>query len=231
MRGRLFLVPVTLGSEKFFEIIPQGVLDKIRDLRFFVVEEVRTARRFLRLIDKTFPIDETTFFVLNEHTPLNDIESYLVPAMSGNDIGVMSEAGLPCIADPGATIVKLAHIKGIEVRPLTGPSSIIMALIASGLNGQNFTFNGYLPKEKTGRAKKIIELEKLSGKGVSQIFIETPYRNQQLLETLLETCHKETYLCIAVDITLDSENIATKKISEWRNNVPNIKDRYAVFVL
>jgi 16S rRNA (cytidine1402-2'-O)-methyltransferase len=231
MQGRLILVPVTLGNEKYVEVIPQGVLEKIKNLRFFVVEEIRTARRFLRLIDKTFPIDDTTFFVLNEHTSYNDIESYLIPAINGNDIGVMSEAGLPCIADPGATIVKLAHIKGIEVQPLTGPSSIIMALIASGLNGQNFTFNGYLPKEKSDRAKKIIELEKLSKKGFSQIFMETPYRNQQLLETLLETCHSNTYLCIAIDITLDSEKIATKKISEWKNNTPSIKDHYAVFVI
>jgi 16S rRNA (cytidine1402-2'-O)-methyltransferase len=165
MRGRLFLVPITLGSEKFSEVIPLGVLDKIRDLRFFIVEEIRTARRFLRLIDKTFPIDETTFFVLNEHTPLNDIESYLIPAMSGNDIGVMSEAGLPCIADPGATIVKLAHIKGIEVRPLTGPSSIIMALMASGLNGQNFTFKRIPAQRKNRPCKKNNRIGKTFGKG------------------------------------------------------------------
>ncbi len=231
MNGKLFLIPVTLGNEKYIDVIPQGVLEKIRDLRFFVVEEIRTARRFLKLIDKSFPIDDTTFFILNEHTSVNNIEPYLDPAIKGNDIGVMSEAGLPCIADPGASIVSLAHIKGIEVHPLTGPSSIIMALIASGFNGQNFTFNGYLPKESSDRIKKIKELERLSNRGVSQIFMETPYRNQRLFEALLDTCHKETRLCVAIDITLAGEKIATKKISEWKKNTPNLKDHYAVFVL
>ena len=231
MKGKLYLVPTTLGDEKYFEVIPQGVLEKIRNLRFFVVEDIRTARRFLRLIDKSFPIDDTTFFILNEHTPNNNIESYLDPVISGSDIGVMSEAGLPCIADPGALIVRLAHVKGIEVHPLTGPSSIIMALISSGLNGQNFTFNGYLPKEQSDRIKKIKELEKLSKKGVSQIFMETPYRNQQLFKSLVETCQPETYLCVAIDITLESEKIITKKISHWKKDSPKLKDHYAVFIL
>jgi 16S rRNA (cytidine1402-2'-O)-methyltransferase len=231
VRGRIYLIPITLGGDDFLKVIPEKVIIITRQLRFFIVEDIRSARRFLRLIDKTFPIDDTVFFELNEHTGESDITDYLEPAMKGSDIGLMSEAGLPGIADPGARIVALAHQKHIIVTPLSGPSSIILALISSGLNGQNFTFNGYLPVKPAERAARLRELEKKSGEGCAQIFMETPYRNQKLLETIISTCHNETKLCIAADITLPTESIRTMKISEWKKDLPSINDRLVVFVM
>lgn len=230
-KGTLYLVPVTLGSENSNHVIPEWVIRKTLELRIFIVEEIRTARRYLRMIDKNFPIDESTFYVVNEHTPPEGISSFLGPIFEGKDIGLMSEAGLPCIADPGAIVVKYAHTKGIKVVPLSGPSSIILALISSGFNGQNFTFNGYLPIKPSEREQKIKELEHLSHKGTTQIFMETPYRNQQLLDTLLKVCQNETLLCLAVDITLENESITTKTVAQWKKNKPLIKDRYSVFVI
>jgi len=230
-KGTLYLVPVTLGSEGFRHVIPEEVINKTIKLRIFIVEEIRTARRYLRLIDKNFPIDGCQFLVVNEHTPPDGIASLLGPLFEGKDIGLMSEAGLPCIADPGALVVKYAHTKGVTVVPLSGPSSIILALISSGFNGQNFTFNGYLPIKPAEREQKVKELEQLSRKGVSQIFMETPYRNQQMLDTVLRVCRDETLLCVAMDITLPSESISTKTVAQWKKNIPQIKDRYAVFVV
>ena len=229
--GRIFLIPVTLGGDDFLKIIPEKVLTLTRELRYFIVEDVRSARRFLRLIDKEFPINETIFFVLNEHTPESEIEDYLDPAIKGYDIGVMSEAGLPCIADPGAKIVALAHLKNITVIPLSGPSSIILALISSGFNGQNFSFNGYLPVKPAERIAKLRELEKRSKEGFTQIFMETPYRNQKMFESIITTCNQEMRLCIAVDITLPTESIRTKKISDWKRNIPSLTDKMVIFIL
>jgi 16S rRNA (cytidine1402-2'-O)-methyltransferase len=231
MAGRIYLIPVTLGGDDFSSVIPAKVTDITKQLRFFIVEELRSARRYLRKIDKEFPIDESNFSVLNEHTAYEEIEQFLIPLYKGFDIGLMSEAGLPCIADPGARIVSLAHIKRIDVIPLSGPSSIIMALIASGFNGQNFTFNGYLPVKPAERALKIKELEKRSHEGFTQIFMETPYRSQNMFETLVSICNNETRLCIAADITLSPESIRTMKISEWKSNVPSLKQRLVIFVL
>jgi 16S rRNA (cytidine1402-2'-O)-methyltransferase len=229
--GRIYLIPVTLGGDDFLKVIPEKVISLTRQLRFFIVEDLRSARRFLRLIDKGFPINETTFFELNEHTGETDIEHYLDPVHNGSDIGVMSEAGLPGIADPGARIIALAHKKDLIVTPLSGPSSILLALIASGLNGQNFTFNGYLPVKPAERSARLRELEKNAGRGYAQIFMETPYRNQAMLESITSTCQNNTKLCIAIDITLPSERIRTKKISEWKINIPDLKDKLVVFVL
>ena len=231
VNGRIYLIPVTLGGDDFLKVIPEKVISLTRQLRFFIVEDVRSARRFLRLIDKQFPIDDTTFFELNEHTDESDIEHYLEPSFAGLDIGVLSEAGLPGIADPGAKIIALAHRKKIIVTPLSGPSSIILALISSGLNGQNFTFNGYLPVKPSDRSARLRELEKRSGEGVAQIFMETPYRNQKMLESILSTCHSDTKLCIAIDITLESEYIRTKRISVWKKDVPVLNDKLVVFVM
>ncbi|MBK7132716.1 MAG: SAM-dependent methyltransferase [Bacteroidales bacterium] len=231
MKGRIYLIPVTLGGEDFLKVIPEKVLSITRGLRFFIVEDIRSARRFLRLIDKTFPIDDTVFFELNEHTGESDISEYLDPVIKGSDIGLMSEAGLPGIADPGAKIVALAHKNKLVVTPLSGPSSIILALISSGLNGQNFTFNGYLPVKPAERTNKLKELERKAGEGCAQIFMETPYRNQKLLETIVTTCQHDTRLCIAVDITLPTETIRTMKISEWKRDLPTINDRLVVFVM
>lgn len=231
MAGTIYLIPVTLGGNNFREIIPDGVLEITRSLRFFAVEEVRTSRRFLRLIDKSFPIDESQFFVLNEHTVDADVLSILKLAENGSDIGLMSEAGLPGIADPGSKLVAAAHLKNIKVTPLSGPSSIIMALISSGLNGQNFTFHGYLPVKTEERAAKLRELEKRSQNGEAQIFMETPYRNQKMAETVLSVCHPDTMLCIATDITLPGEEIITRKISQWKKNIPSLNGRLAVFII
>jgi 16S rRNA (cytidine1402-2'-O)-methyltransferase len=231
MAGRLFLIPVTLGGKEYSYVIPDQVLKITRNLRFFIVEELRSARRYLRLIDRQFPLDESHFSILNEHTPDTDIELLLEPLQSGSDIGLLSEAGLPCLADPGAKIVSLAHKRKYTVIPLTGPSSIIMALISSGFNGQSFTFNGYLPVKPDKKILKIRELEKRAREGYSQIFMETPYRNHKMLETLIGICNNETKLCIATDITLPSEWIKTMKISEWKKNIPDLKNRLVVYVI
>ena len=231
MTGRIYLIPVTLGGEDFQKVIPEKVLNITRSLRCFIVEDIRSARRFLRLIDKEFPVNDTVFFELNEHTSENEIDHYLEPVMKGYDIGIMSEAGLPGIADPGALIVALAHKKKITVTPLSGPSSIILALIASGLNGQNFTFNGYLPVKPEERTAKLKELEKKANNGFAQIFMETPYRNQKMMESIIGACKSGTRLCIAADITLASESIKTMKISDWKQNIPQLTDKLVIFVL
>lgn len=231
MAGRIYLIPVTLGGDDFTYVIPEKVLEITRGLRYFVVENTRSARRFLRLIEKKFPIDDSVFFELNEHTGEKDISHFLEPVNNGFDIGLMSEAGLPGIADPGARLIALAHTKQIRVTPLSGPSSIILALISSGLNGQNFSFNGYLPVKPEERASRLKELEKKSHEGYAQIFMETPYRSQKMLDTILSACHKETLLCIATDITLPTESIRTMNISAWRSDPPDLKDKLVVFVL
>ena len=231
MKGKIYLIPVTLGGENFEEVIPAKVLAMTRKLRYFIVEDLRSARRFLRSIDKEFPIDNTEFFILNEHTKDSEIESYLEPALHGNDMGIMSEAGLPCIADPGAKAVALAHRKNLRIIPLPGPSSIILALISSGFNGQNFTFNGYLPVKQEERKARLRELERKAKDGFTQIFMETPYRNQNMFETIIDTCSPGIKLCIAADITLPSESILTKDVSDWKRNKPELKDRMVIFIL
>ena len=231
MSGRIYLIPVTLGGDDFLRVIPGKVISLTMELRHFIVEDIRSARRYLRMIDREFPIDETHFYELNEHTTESEITNYLDPAIKGYDMGIMSEAGLPGVADPGAMAIALAHRKGLTVSPLSGPSSIIMALISSGLNGQNFTFNGYLPVKPAERTAKLRELEKVAGTGVAQIFMETPYRNQKMLETILSTCRSDTLLCIAADISLPTESVKTKRIALWKNDPPELKDRLVVFVM
>jgi 16S rRNA (cytidine1402-2'-O)-methyltransferase len=231
VNGRIYLIPVTLGGDDFLRVIPEKVIGLTRQLRYFIVEDIRSARRFLRLIDKEFPINDSVFFELNEHTDESDISNYLEPILNGSDIGVLSEAGLPGIADPGAGIIAMAHRKRITVTPLSGPSSILLALISSGLNGQNFSFNGYLPVKPAERSAKLRELEKKAGEGYAQIFMETPYRNQKMLESIVTTCHSNTLLCIAADITLPSESIRTMRISEWKRDLPILNDKLVVFVM
>jgi 16S rRNA (cytidine1402-2'-O)-methyltransferase len=231
VNGKIYLIPVTLGGDDYNDVIPPKAITITRAIRYFVVEEIRSARRYLRLIDKGFPIDEAHFEVLNEHTGETDISHYLKPCFVGFDIGLMSEAGMPGIADPGARLVRIAHRRGIIVIPLSGPSSIIMALVSSGLNGQNFTFNGYLPVKQPEREAKLRDLERKAHEGYSQIFIETPYRNQKMLESILGICNKESMLCIAADISLPSESIQTLSISDWRKNTPDLKNRLVVFII
>jgi 16S rRNA (cytidine1402-2'-O)-methyltransferase len=231
MAGNIYLIPVTLGGDDFLKVIPEKVISLTKLLRIFIVEDIRSARRFLRLIDKGFPIDDTLFLELNEHTGESEISDYLKPLINGSDIGIMSEAGLPGIADPGSKIIALAHKKNIKVIPLSGPSSIILALISSGFNGQNFTFNGYLPVKHSEKISRIKELEKMAHKGYAQIFMETPYRNQRMFESVIAACSNETMLCIAADITLSSEFIRSMKISDWKKNIPSLDDKLVVFVL
>jgi 16S rRNA (cytidine1402-2'-O)-methyltransferase len=231
--GTLYLIPVTLGDNNVAHVLPSHVIEKARQLEFFVVENEKTARQFLGVIKTIRSIRELTLTSLNEHTPENQLPSLLVPLLEGKDMGLMSEAGCPGIADPGAALVKLAHKKGIKVVPLVGPSSILLALIASGMNGQGFTFLGYLPTEKTERIQCLKEIEKKSRQGQqTQIFIETPYRNQHLLADILSNCQPETQLCIACDITLDEEFILTRRIAEWKkSDLPDLNKRPTVFLL
>lgn len=170
--------------------------------------------------------------VLNEHTPFNELEGLLAPLLAGNDVGLLSEAGCPAVADPGAGLVRLAHQRNLRVVPLVGPSSILLALMASGLNGQRFVFRGYLPAERSKRVSKIVELERDSiARDQTQIFIETPYRNQKLLESLVFTCHDDTVLCIACNLTLASEYISTRTVREWRHSLPELNEKPAIFLL
>lgn len=231
MKGTLYLVPVTLGTKKYTHVLPADVINTITRLRHFIVEDIRSSRRFLRLIDKSFPIDDSIFYILNEHTNTTILGTYLKDLESGIDIGLMSEAGVPCIADPGSPLIRLAHKKSIRVVPLTGPSSILLALMASGLNGQNFSFHGYIPIRKEERIRTIKKLEKNAAYGSSQLLIEAPYRNQKLLHDILHSCSPETFLCIAADVSMDTEFIKTDSIGKWRKNIPDINKRPCIFIL
>jgi 16S rRNA (cytidine1402-2'-O)-methyltransferase len=231
VKGAIYLIPTLLGEGKPEEMLSPSVLKTIKGLRFFIVEEIRTARRFLSKVGMELPIDSLTFFILNEHSKPSDILPYLEPALN-NDIGLMSEAGAPGIADPGADIVRLAHQKEIRVIPLMGPSSILMALMSSGLNGQNFAFNGYLPVKRPERIAKIRFFEKRAiTEGQAQAFIEAPYRNLQLLEDLLSTCMLTTMLTIAANISLETEFIKTQTIENWKKNIPQIHKQPAIFII
>lgn len=231
MKGRIYLIPVTLGGDDHTAVIPATTTEIMLRLRHFVVEDIKSARRYLRRADRTFPIDSSVFYELNEHTAEADIEQYLDPVHRGHDLGLMSEAGLPGIADPGAMLISHAHRQQITVTPLSGPSSIIMALISSGLNGQNFSFNGYLPVKPGERALRLREIERRAHEGYSQIFMETPYRNQKTLESVITTCSNDTMLCIACDITLSTEWIKTMRVSDWKKDIPDLNKRLAVFIL
>ncbi len=231
MKGTLYLIPVTLGGDSPHDVIPSGVVDITVRLRHFIVEELRSARRFLRSIDSGFPIDDSVFTILNEHTRSDEISQLLAVVAAGTDAGLMSEAGLPGIADPGAMVVAMAHRMGIKVRPLSGPSSVILALISSGMNGQSFTFNGYLPVKPHERVARLKELEARSVRGETQIFMETPYRNAKLLSDILNSCRETTRLCIAAGISTSDEMIVTMTIAEWRSKIPQIDRIPAIFVL
>jgi len=230
-KGTLYLIPVPLGETDLSGSIPAGVSLIVTTLRHFIVEELRSARRYLRKTDPLFPIDDSFFTTLNEHTRENEIEGILNEALKGTDIGLMSESGLPGIADPGARVVLLAHKLGIKVKPLPGPSSILLALISSGLNGQAFTFHGYLPVKPGEREKKIRGIEVMSKSGVSQVFIETPYRNSGLLEDLIRICKPATKLCIAAGLTTQEEFIFTCPVGEWKLKDPPVAKIPAVFIL
>lgn len=229
--GTLYLLPTPLADNTLDKVLPSYNIELIKPIKHFIVEEIKTARRFLKACNIFTTIDDITFFELNEHTNIDTIEHMLTPVLSGFDMGIISEAGCPAIADPGAAIVKLAHRQHIRVVPLIGPSSIILGLMASGMNGQNFSFVGYLPlRDELKRALK--QLEQLSKqKNQTQIFIEAPYRNQKLLDEILQTCHPDTMLCIAMNITANDESIVTKQLREWKKKVPDITKKPTVFLL
>ncbi len=232
MNSKIYLIPTTLGESNINSVIPSKVKTIIEELDYFIVENTRTARRYIRKVSKDKIIDKITFFELNKHTKPTELEGFLQAAFSGNNIGIISEAGNPGIADPGAEIVSIAHRKGIQVVPLVGPSSILLALISSGLNGQNFAFNGYLPVKQNERIKKIQFLENRSKtENQSQIFMETPYRNMKMFDDIISSCRNNTLLCLATDITLESEFIKTKNIAEWKKKKPEINKRPTIFIL
>lgn len=229
--GKLYLIPTPLGAGKSQNYLDAVSLQIIASIKHFIVEEERTARRFLSSLKLSIPIPELKLYLLNEHTNPQEIAHYLND-ITENNIGLMSEAGVPCVADPGNQIVMLAHQKGIQVVPLIGPSSVIMALMASGMNGQSFAFNGYLPIQSKERISKIRQLEKRSQtEHQTQIFIEAPYRNMQLLKDMIEACNPNTRICIAVDLSLDTEFIKTLTVKEWKQRLPEIHKRPAIFLL
>lgn len=231
-KGALYLIPTPLGDGDINQVLPDYNRLIIMELDTFVVEELRTARRFLRKIGYTKDFEEVNFFLLNEHTQSEELTEILQNTGDGKSVGLLSEAGCPAIADPGASLVNIAHQAGIKVIPLTGPSSIILALMASGLNGQQFTFNGYLPVKLFERKQKLKELERLVLKlSITQIFIETPYRNQSMFDSILEVCNESTLLCIAINITMPDEIILTKSIKEWRRFKFTLEKKPAVFLL
>lgn len=228
----LYMIPNTLGVTPVDGVIPVEVQEIIKSVKVFIVEDIRTTRRFLKRVDKAIDIDTLTFYVLNKRTKTREIEEMIKPLAKGQNVGVISEAGCPGVADPGASVVQLAHRKGYRVAPLVGPSSILLAMMASGMNGQSFAFNGYLPMKKPDRIKKIQHLEKRSSQeNQSQVFIETPFRNDTMLEDILAVCSSNTQVCVACDITLETEYIKTATVAEWKKNKPSFHKRPAIFII
>ena len=230
--GNVYLIPSTLGDMAPFEVLPISIKQTIERLDHYIVENEKTARHFIKKISPRKSQPSLKLFVLNKFTEAQEIPSFLNPCLDGFDVGILSEAGCPGIADPGAAVVKIAHEKNIQVIPLVGPSSILLALMASGMNGQNFAFNGYLPIDSTDRKKYIKNLERKSKEdNQSQIFIETPYRNNKMLEELIKTLAPSTRICVAADITLPSEYIKTKTAINWKNENVDLHKRPAIFII
>jgi len=228
----LYLIPTSLGECSFDKILPAQNTQIVTDLKHFIVEDVRTARRFLKKANPAIEINDLTFYVLNQHTTPEELSSFLSPMFAGHDLGVLSEAGCPAIADPGADVVAMAQKNNFTVVPLVGPSSILLSLMASGFNGQSFAFVGYLPIQPADRAKMLRKLENRAyTEDQSQIFIETPYRNMKMLEEILQVCQPKTRLCIAVDITLETEFIKTKTVKEWKTQLPDLSKRPCIFLI
>ena len=231
-KGKLYLVPSPLGDNDPADVIPAPVLKSLEGFRTFVVEEVRTARRYLSKAGLRGHIGELEFHELNEHTDQTTIEGYVKLFDNGNDVALISEAGLPAVADPGAQLVALAHRSGIEVVPFVGPSSLMLALMASGLNGQSFAFCGYIPAKTEERRSRLRTLEKVSGQlKQTQILIETPYRNDSLFADILSVCSPATRVCVACNITMPDAYIRTRTVNEWKKEVPAIGKRPCVFLI
>ena len=232
MEAALYLIPVTLGDTPIKSVLPEYNSEVIAGIRHFIVEDIRSARRFLRKVDPQFDIDGSQFYELNKHTAPEVVAGYLKPLQSGMPMGVISEAGCPAVADPGADVVAIAQRKGMKVVPLVGPSSIILSVMASGFNGQSFAFNGYLPIKPDDRAKKLRQLEqRIYNEDQTQLFIETPYRNGKMIEDILATCRPQTKLCIAANLTCEDEYVHTRTVKEWRGKVPDLSKIPCIFLL
>jgi 16S rRNA (cytidine1402-2'-O)-methyltransferase len=228
----LYLIPSLLGEGSPVSALPPVIGETIRNLKHFIVEDIRSARRFFKAVDRSADIDAMKFYLLNEHTSPEEISVLLGPLADGHDVGLVSEAGLPCVADPGSLLVRLARQAGYTIKPLPGPSSIFLALMASGFNGQNFLFHGYLPVEKGPRTQKIREMEAdIAKNDRTQIFIETPYRNRQLLESLIQTCRESTLLCVAANLACENEEILVDAVGRWKLKAPDLNKIPAVFLL
>jgi len=232
MKPSLYLLPVPISDKSPLTVLSQEVLQILNNIDVFIVENINTACKFLKRAGVEISHDKPEFHILDEHTPESELSGFLLPLKKGRDVGLMSEAGMPALADPGENFIYLAHQFGFKVIPLPGPSSIIMALIASGLNGQNFTFNGYLPVKKNDRIRTIKRLEeRVYREKQTQIFMETPYRNMVLLEDLIRSCNPKTLLCIATNINGDGEFILTRPINDWSEELPDIHKKPTVFIL
>jgi 16S rRNA (cytidine1402-2'-O)-methyltransferase len=230
--GKLYLIPVTMGESDPMDVLPQTVKRTIELIDHYIVENEKTARKSIKGVLPEKKQSELVLFALNKHTDVKEHLSFIQPLLAGKNMGLMSEAGCPGVADPGAVIVKLAHEKGIQVIPLVGPSSILLAMMASGMNGQSFTFNGYLPIDKGEKKSALKNFEKLSfDKNQSQIFIETPYRNNKLLEDILQALQPSTHLCIATDITLPTEYIKTLRVTDWKKTKVDLHNRPTIFII
>ena len=231
MKGTIYLIPNTLGPTSGDKVLPAYVQQILGILTYFIVENERTARAFIKSIHPDKNQQELKFEIIDKQTNPLDLPLFLEPVEQGEDVGIISEAGVPCVADPGSKVVSIAHRKGLRVVPMVGPSSILLALMASGFNGQQFTFRGYLPFDQPIRKRVFQGMIKECRDGITQIFMETPYRNNKLLEELATTLHPETKLCIAVDITLDTEFIATKTIAQWNRERIDLHKRPAIFLI
>ena len=230
--GKLYLIPTTLGEMQPEDVLPQTIKRSIDFIDHYIVENEKTARRFIKSVHPEKKQSELKVSLLNKHTEESEYLKMINPLLNGMNIGLMSEAGCPGVADPGAVIVKIAHEKGIQVVPLVGPSSILLAIMASGMNGQSFAFNGYLPIDASEKRNAIKQFEKLSQeKNQSQLFIETPYRNNKLVDDLIQILHPQTHLCIACDITLPTEFIKTKTVNEWKKNKVDLHKRPCIFII
>ncbi|HKU70274.1 MAG TPA: SAM-dependent methyltransferase [Burkholderiales bacterium] len=228
--GTLYLIPVALGGADAHSVLAPATVESARGLRTFIAENAKSARGFLKAIGHPGPLQNIQIHLLDEHSGARDIEALLALLTAGRDCGLVSEAGCPAVADPGAALVRRAHEAGVRVIPLIGPSSILLALMASGLNGQNFAFNGYLPVEKAERERRLKELDR-QAQGETQIFIETPYRNVAMLQALAEHCRGDTLLCLAVDLTMADGFVATRTIAEWKRKPPVLDRRQVVFLI
>lgn len=233
MEAALYLIPVTLGDTPISNVLPSYNKEIILGIRHFIVEELRTARRFLKAVEKSIDIDSLTFYEMGKHADVSRFNQYLEPLRKGQSVGVISEAGCPAVADPGADVVAIAQREGLRVVPLVGPSSILLAVMASGFNGQSFAFHGYLPIDAGARTKRLKQLEiRSAAEHQTQLFIETPYRNEKLMADLLATCNPQTRLCIAAGLTTEQEYVRSQSIRDWKKNgLPQISKIPTIFAI